>query len=55
MHYSDNLLVYSTAPTCFDVHMSSSGSFFCSMLSYTKKFMQFFLVVYAGKPLHSLL
>jgi hypothetical protein len=28
LHYSDNLLIHSTAPTCFDVCKSSSGSFF---------------------------
>jgi hypothetical protein len=26
MHYLDSLLVYSAAPTCFDVYTPSSGS-----------------------------
>jgi hypothetical protein len=35
MYYSDNLLIYSTAPTRFDVCISSSGSLLlCDLLSY---------------------
>jgi hypothetical protein len=37
MHYSDNLIFYSTAPTCFDVCTSSSESFLlCVLLGYIK-------------------
>jgi hypothetical protein len=32
VHYSDNLLIHSTAPTCFDVFTSSSGSLLMSVL-----------------------
>jgi hypothetical protein len=40
MHYSDNLLIHSTAPTCFDVCTLSSGSFLlCVLLSYIKKYI----------------
>jgi hypothetical protein len=37
MHYSNNLLIHYTAPTCFDVYTSSSGSLLlCVLLSYIK-------------------
>jgi hypothetical protein len=44
MHHSDSLLVYSTAPTCFDVN-----TYLCRLLYYTIMFMQLFLVAYAEK------
>jgi hypothetical protein len=43
---SDNLLVYSTAPTCFDVCTSSSGTLLlCVLLSYIK--ITYSYVIYA--------
>jgi hypothetical protein len=38
-HYSDNLLIHSTAPTCFDLCTSSSGSFLCMPCLVTLKFI----------------
>jgi hypothetical protein len=39
LHYSDNLLIHSTAPTCFDVCTSPSGSFLCVSCWVTLKFI----------------
>jgi hypothetical protein len=40
LHYSDNLLIHSTAPTCFDIYMSSSESLLlCVLLSCIKIYM----------------
>jgi hypothetical protein len=48
-HSSESLLFHSTAPTCFDVYTSSSGSFLLWLLSYVKntcRFMVYAKVVY---------
>jgi hypothetical protein len=51
MHYSVNLLINSTAPTCFDVCTLSAGSFLlCVLLSYIKMCI---VVIYAKNSLHS--
>jgi hypothetical protein len=51
MYYSDNLLIRPTAPTCFDVYTSSSGSLLLSvLLSYIKMCI---VVLYAKKSLPS--
>jgi hypothetical protein len=43
IHYSENLLIHSTAPICFDVCTSTSGSFLLSVrLSYIKNTRLFF-------------
>jgi hypothetical protein len=46
MHYNANLLIQSTAPTCFDVCTSSSGSIFCVS--------KCVVVIYAERSLHSM-
>jgi hypothetical protein len=49
MHYSDNLIIHSKAPTFFDVCTSSSGSLLlCVLLSYIKMC----IVVVYGKSLY---
>jgi hypothetical protein len=51
MHSSDNLLIHSTAPTCFDVCTSSSGSLLlCVLLGYIKICI---VVTYVKESLHS--
>jgi hypothetical protein len=49
MHCSDNLLVYPTVPTCFDICTSSSGNLLlCVLMSYIK--ITYSYVIYAKSP-----
>jgi hypothetical protein len=49
MHYSNSLLFHSSAPTCFDVCTSSSGSLLlCVLLSYIKHTCRFMVYLWYG-------